>query len=78
MPQMPLEPLLVKVASVEPLLVKLAPEGVMAVQWELTADRIPPSVSREVNSEAAVRPALWLASEGHLGRQARVLKACPI
>ena len=48
MPQMPLEPLLVKVASVEPLLVKLAPEGVLAVQWELTADRIPPSVSREV------------------------------
>ena len=48
MPQMLLEPLLVKVASVEPLLVKLAPEGVLAVQWELTVDRIPSSVSREV------------------------------
>ena len=78
MPQMLLEPLLVKVASVEPLLVKLAPEGVLAVQWELTADRIPSSVSREVNREASVRPALWPASEVHVGRQARVLKACPI
>ena len=72
MPRLPLEPLLVKVA------VQLAPRGVMAVHWELTANRSPSSVSSEVNSEAAVRPALWPASEGYLGRQARVLKACPI